>query len=282
MNILSFDIEDWFHPEIFAGKFPRDSWDQLEGRVKRNTEIILDFLSRKKLKATFFYLGWIGEKYPELVTQTVREGHEIASHGYAHVMLNKMNPEEFRTDLFRSLEVLNALSDHPVEGFRAPTFSITKETMWALPIMYEAGIRYDSSVFPIYHDRYGIPDAPRDPYLIFSKGEDGIWEYPLTTIQIGKVNFPFGGGGYFRLYPFSFSRYLMERCRREGKQIIFYAHPWEFDTNLPRVKLSWLGHIRHYTGIKKFLERIDRVTDMFPFTSFREALSTASHKTCDN
>ncbi len=275
MNILSFDIEDWFHPEIFAGKFPREMWDQLEGRVKRNTEIILNFLNRKKLKATFFYLGWIGEKYPELVTQTAREGHEIASHGYAHVMLNKMSKEEFRADLLRSLEILNSLSEHPVEGFRAPTFSITKKTLWALPIMYEAGIRYDSSVFPIYHDRYGIPEAPREPYLIYTNGQDGIWEYPMTTVQVGRLNLPFGGGGYFRLYPFSFSLYLMKKCQREGRAIMFYAHPWEFDTELPRVKLGLFGHVRHYTGIKKFLERIDRVTDMFPFTSFREAFSTS-------
>lgn len=276
MNVLSFDIEEWFHPEIFNGKFPMEQWDTLEVRVKRNTELILNFLNKKRLKATFFFVGWIGERYPELVTQSVQEGHEIASHSYAHKMITKMTPDEFREDLRKSLQILNALSDQPVIGFRAPTFSITEKTMWALPIMYEEGIRYDSSVFPIYHDRYGVPDAPREPYVIYKNGTRGIWEYPMTTIQLGKFNIPLGGGGYFRLYPLTFSVQLMKRCVKEGRPIMFYAHPWEFDTNLPFVRLGMLDRLRHYSGINKFMDRLDRITDLFPFTSFREAFNVTA------
>lgn len=270
-NILSFDIEDWFHPEIFSGRFPMEQWNLLESRVKKNTEIILTFLSKKRLTATFFFLGWVAEKYPGIVHDAAREGHEIASHGYAHRMVTHLDPEEFRADLRRSLDILNALSAAPVAGFRAPTFSITKSSAWALPIMLKEGLRYDSSVFPIHHDRYGIPEAPREPYVIYREGEKELWEYPMTTVRLGKVNLPCSGGGYFRLYPFPLSVQLMKRCQREKRPIIFYAHPWEFDLDLPRVPLNLLGKIRHYRGIDTFLERLNTITDLFPFTSFREA-----------
>ena len=271
-NILSFDIEDWFHPEIFAGRYSMSSWSNLESRVRRDTDIILNFLSRKGLKSTFFVLGWVAEQFPDLVRDAASAGHEIASHGYSHSMVTKMTPEEFRGDLRRSLEVLNSLSDHPVVGFRAPTFSITRESSdWALPIMFEEGIRFDSSVFPIHHDRYGIPDAPRDPYVIYERNGEEIWEYPMTTVRLGRYNLPCSGGGYFRLYRFRLSLKLMKTCQREGRPIIFYAHPWEFDTGLPKVELGLLGRIRHYRGIDRFLERLDHITNLFPFTSFREA-----------
>jgi len=271
INVISFDIEDWFHPEVFEGRFPLETWPSLEGRVQRNTEIILNFLQRKKLKATFFFLGWIAEQYPELVKNVAAEGHEIASHGYSHTMITKLTPEAFRNELRRSLGILRELSGQPVVGFRAPTFSVVKETMWAIPIMFEEGIRYDSSIFPIHHDRYGIPDAPREPFIIYQKDGERLIEFPMTTVKLFGFNFPFGGGGYFRLYPFWLSRALMKKCVREGRPIIFYAHPWEFDTQLPKVDLNFLSKYRHYTGIKKFIERLNIVTDMFEFTAFRDA-----------
>ena len=270
-NIISFDIEEWFHPEMFAGRFPEAKWDSLESRVQENTHLILDFLAGKKLKATFFFLGWVAERYPELVKRAVEDGHEIASHGYAHKMITKLTPEEFRADLRKSLDVLNVLSPDPVIGFRAPTFSVTNDTMWAVEIMLEEGVRFDSSVFPIRHDRYGIPEAPMEPYVIFEKGGEQLIEYPMTAARFGSYNFPFGGGGYFRLYPFQMTLSLMKRCAREGRPIMFYAHPWEFDTNQPRVQLGRLASLRHYMGIPKFLKRLDVITDLFPFTSFRDA-----------
>jgi polysaccharide deacetylase family protein (PEP-CTERM system associated) len=270
-NILSFDIEEWFHPEIFSGKFSREKWDHLESRIQQNTDIILTFLSKKRLKATFFFLGWIAEKYPGIVSNAVQEGHEIASHGYAHSMINNLTSDEFRKDLRKSLHILKSLSNKPVVGYRAPTFSVTKQTQWALPIMLQEGILYDSSVFPIHHDRYGIPDAPREPYIIYRKGDKELWEYPMTTVRLGKFNLPCSGGGYFRLYPFPLSFNLMTRCQRENRPVIFYAHPWEFDSGQPKVKLSFLGTLRHYIGINKLLERLDIITDHFYFTSFKEA-----------
>lgn len=275
VNILSFDIEEWFHPEIFAGRYPISEWERLESRVRRNTDIILEFLVRKKLTATFFILGWVAERFPDIVRDTASAGHEIASHGYSHQMVTKMSPEEFRADLRRSLDILNALSPEPVVGFRAPTFSITDDSRWALPIMYEEGIRFDSSVFPIHHDRYGIPDAPRDPYPIYRNGTDVIYEYPMTTVRVGSLNLPCSGGGYFRLYPFQLSLHLMKRCAREGRPIIFYAHPWEFDTGMPHVDLGVVSRIRHYANIDKFLKRLDTVTGMFPFAAFRDAAPVA-------
>lgn len=272
-NILSFDIEEWFHPEIFSGKFPREQWNQLESRVEASTEIILTFLSKKNLKATFFFLGWVAEKYPHLVTTAAQEGHEIASHGYGHEMITKMQPEAFRADLRKSLQILNSLSNEPVTGYRAPTFSVTNDTLWALPIMIEEGIRYDSSVFPIYHDRYGIPDAPRLPYQIYQNNQVTLAEYPMTTATFGKYNLPCSGGGYFRLFPFPFTKMLMRKCQREKRPIIFYAHPWEFDTGLPQINLGLLGKIRHYKGINKFLKRLDIITDLYPFTSLQAAFS---------
>ena len=271
VNILSFDIEDWFHPEVFEDRFPMATWEQLESRVERNTEIILTFLQRKQLHATFFILGWVAEKHPQLVKAIAEEGHEIACHSYSHTMITKLTPQSFREELQRSLSILREISQQPVVGFRAPTFSVVKQTLWALPIMFEAGIRYDSSIFPIYHDRYGIPDAPREPFVIYYQEGISLIEYPMTTVKLMGMNFPFGGGGYFRLYPFWLSRQLMKKCVQEGRPIIFYAHPWEFDTNLPKVNLNFLSKIRHYTGIKKFIERLDAVTDMFPFTAFRDA-----------
>ncbi|NIT61995.1 MAG: DUF3473 domain-containing protein, partial [Aliifodinibius sp.] len=228
--------------------------------------------SRKNLKATLFFVGWIAERYPELVKTAVNEGHEIGSHGYYHIMLHKFNSrEDFREDLRSSISILKSLSGQSVVGFRAPTFSVIRQTMWALPIMFEEGIRYDSSVFPIYHDRYGVPDAPRKPYMIYQNQEDGILEYPMSTVQLASINIPFSGGGYFRVYPLKLSIKLMERCQKEGLPVIFYAHPWEFDQNLPEVRLGIVDQLRHSFGINSILKRMDIITEMFPFTSFRDA-----------
>lgn len=270
-NILSFDIEDWFHPEILNSKFPVNTWDKLESRVQKNTELILNFLSKKKLKATFFYLGWIAEKNPNLVKDTVSDGHEIASHGYSHKPINKLSSDEFKQELKTSIEILSSLYGKKINGFRAPTFSLTKDTFWILPILSELGIIYDSSVYPIYHDRYGIPSAPKDPFIIYKNEEESIVEFPMSTVEFSKFNLPFGGGGYFRLYPLWLSIKFMQKCQRENRPIIFYAHPWEFDLNNPDVELHFLYRYRHYHGINKFLDRLDKITDIFRFTSFEKS-----------
>lgn len=270
-NVLTFDIEDWFHAEVFGNRFPIENWDQLESRVKRNTEIILNFLSRNNIKATFFFLGWVAEKFPEIVRSASEEGHEIASHGYTHTRVDKLTPDTFRQEVRESVELLNSISGQEISGFRAPTFSITEETLWALPILLEEGIKYDSSIFPIYHDRYGIPNAPTEPYIIHKNGNDKIVEFPMPTINITKYKLPFGGGGYFRLYPFWLSMKFMQKYQNSGRPIIFYAHPWEFDTGMPKIDLGAMKKIRHYHGISKFLERLEIVTSNFEFTSFEKS-----------
>ena len=270
-NILSFDIEDWFHPEILNSKFPISIWNKLESRVQKNTELILNFLSRKNLKATFFYLGWIAEKWPNLVKDTILDGHEIGSHGYSHTSINKLSVDEFKQELKLSIEILTSISGREIRGFRAPTFSVSKETLWVLPILSELNLTYDSSVYPIYHDRYGIPSAPKEPFVIFKNGSGSVIEFPMSTVQLMKINFPFGGGGYFRLYPLWLSVKFMRKCQEENRPIIFYAHPWEFDLNNPKVELPIFNQFRHYHGIHGFLEKMDRITDLFSFTSFERS-----------
>ncbi|RMG69015.1 MAG: DUF3473 domain-containing protein [Calditrichaeota bacterium] len=270
-NILSFDIEEWFHPEIFHGRFSSREWDKLESRVVGNTERILNFLEGKRLEATFFILGWVAEKYPHLVEQIDRAGHEIASHGFSHDMITRLNPEQFRKEIRRSLQILNSLSSNPVIGFRAPTFSITRQTLWALPILLEEGIRYDSSVYPIVHDRYGIPDAPTEPYVIYQNQAARLWEFPMSVVRIAGWNLPLGGGGYLRLYPKTLTSLLLTIARRQNRQLIVYAHPWEIDPETPQVSLNVLGRFRHYHNLEKFLDRLDWITDVVKFTSFRQA-----------
>lgn len=270
-NILSFDIEDWFHPEIFDPRFPIGTWNKLESRVQKNTELILNFLLKKKLKATFFFLGWVAENCPKLVRNVAADGHEIGSHGYSHTRINRLSESQFKKELKLSIEILSSITGRKVEGFRAPTFSLMTDTLWALPLLSECGIRYDSSVYPAYHDRYGIPSAPKNPYIIYKNGKDFIVEFPMSTVEFLRFNFPFGGGGYFRLYPLWLSILFMRMCQKKNRPIIFYAHPWEFDNNNPEVELSLLNRYRHYHGINKFLDRLDKITDLFSFTSFERS-----------
>lgn len=270
-NVLSFDIEDWFHPEVFDSRFPMEAWGKLESRVQKNTEMILSLLLKKNLKATFFFLGWVAEKYPELVSNVAAEGHEIGSHGYSHTRINRLSLSQFRNELKSSIEILNSITGTKVKGFRAPTFSVMTETLWVLPLLSEFGIMYDSSIYPAYHDRYGIPSAPKSPFVIYKNGKDFVVEFPMSTVKFLKINFPFGGGGYFRLYPLWLSIRLMRLCQKQKRPIIFYAHPWEFDENNPEVELSLVNRYRHYYGINKFLDRLDRITDLFNFTSFERS-----------
>ncbi len=272
-NILSFDIEEWFHPEIFYGRFSPRQWESLESRVVPGTERILRFLEKKRLEATFFILGWVAEKFPQLVAAIDQAGHEIATHGFSHHMINRLSPEQFRDEIRRSVSILNSLSSSPVIGFRAPTFSITRQTMWALPILLEEGIRYDSSVYPIVHDRYGIPDAPTRPHIIYRSETARLWEFPMTVVTIAGWNVPLGGGGYLRLYPRALTRMLVSLAHRQHRDLIVYAHPWEMDPGIPRLSLGLLGRIRHYHNIENFLERLDWMTDIAPFTSFRRVYS---------
>jgi polysaccharide deacetylase family protein (PEP-CTERM system associated) len=266
-NVFSIDLEDWFCVQNLSGAIPRDDWERCESRVERNTLLLLNLLSHHNVEATFFVLGWVAERHPDLIREVERRGHEIATHGYSHRLLTSLEPEEFRADLGRSLEVLAKCSSGPVRGFRAPSFSVTRKTWWAVDILRAHRIHYDSSIFPIgFHPDYGIPDAP----LHAHKLPEGIFELPLSCAEIYGHKIPCSGGGYFRLFPYPVTRALMRKCNQQGRPVIFYLHPWEVDPEQPRVDLPALKRFRHYNNLDRTAGRLEQLLTDFPFTSVRK------------
>ena len=272
MNVMSIDVEDWFCVYNLSRHIPFAEWDRCESRVERNTLRLLDVFRKHRVEATFFVLGWVAERFPELVQEIERQGHEVASHGHSHRLLTRMTPEEFRSDLQRSLEVLNKIARQEVLGFRAPSFSLTRQTLWAVDILKDSGIRYDSSVFPVaFHPDYGMPDAALEPYELLKD----LTELPMGVAEVMGRRVPCSGGGYFRLYPYALTRYLMRRCNAQGRPVIFYLHPWEIDPGQPRVMgLPWSARYRHYNNLERTEERLERLVTDFSFTSARKLLST--------
>lgn len=266
---LSFDIEDWFHVKNMSSVIKMKDWQYCNHRVTIGTDYILTALDKKNIKATFFILGWVAQRYPDLVRKIASYGHEIASHGYNHQALYTMTPEEFKEDLLRSLDILSAITKQPIKGYRAPSFSITKRTLWAFPILKQAGITYDSSIFPIKHPDYGIDDF--DPAV---QKIDGIIEIPLNFLKLGPLRIPAPGGGYFRLYPFSLSRALLKRLQ-DDKYSLMYFHPWEFDDIQPRVRIPFLNSFRHYVGLKHSRQKFHQLLSEFQFTTL-ESIAESS------
>lgn len=250
VNGLSFDVEEYFQVANFVEAIPRASWDEIPRRAADATRGILDLLDRHEARATFFTLGWLAEKEPDLVREIVRRGHELASHGWEHRLVYELGPDGFRDELRRSKAVLEDLSGQPVVGYRASNFSITAETPWALEILLEEGYRYDSSIFPVKHPRYGIPGAQRFPHLL-DVGGDSLVEIPLTTLRILGRNVPVAGGAYLRLFPLGLIRRGLAAANRAGQPGIVYLHPWEFDPEQPRVRTSVTRRLRHYTNLSK-------------------------------
>lgn len=253
------DVEDYFQVEAFSSLVEPSAWSAYEPRVDGNTRLVLDVFSEYGVRGTFFVVGWIAERQPALVREIVRRGHEIACHSYWHRPVYRLTPAEFREDTRRAKAVLEDIAGIPVRGYRAPTFSIIKETTWALEILAELGFQYDSSVYPIRHDRYGIPDWDRSPRLVETPAGP-ILEIPASTVRWMGVNFPCGGGGYLRLLPLSFHlmalRGIWERERLHG---VIYLHPWEFDPDQPRFSAGFLSTLRHYTGLRRTEERVRRL-----------------------
>jgi len=240
--VLTIDLEDWFHSLDY---FP-SNWHSYERRIENGTKKLLDFLSENKSTATFFILGDVAQKHPQLVRQIYNEGHEIGSHGFYHKFIYKQSKSEFRDDLKKSMNLLTDLIGNSVDSFRAPYFSITKDSLWAFDILNEEGIKYDSSIFPIINHRYGIPDNKRFPYQL----ENGLWEWPITTYKTFFGNIPFSGGVYFRFLPISFSSFLISSLLKKQEPVILYFHPWEFDADQPKVKnISLYLSLRHYFGL---------------------------------
>jgi polysaccharide deacetylase family protein (PEP-CTERM system associated) len=231
----------------------------------------LELFRTHEVEATFFVLGWVADRFPDLVREIEREGHELASHGYSHRLLTSMQPEEFREDLQRSLAVLAKLTSQEVRGFRAPSFSLTRETLWAVDILKESGVHYDSSIFPVgLHPDYGMPDSDLRVHQL----ADGLTELPMGVAEVFGRRIPCAGGGYFRLYPYALTRRLMRRCNRQGRPVIFYLHPWEVDPEHPRVSgMSWSTRFRHYNNLEQTEQRLERLLSDFAFTSARTLLA---------
>lgn len=273
MNAMTIDVEDYFHVSVFDGVVPRHRWNDLESHVCANTERLLGILEEAGVCATFFVLGWVAQRFPHLVRRIASLGHEVASHGYAHRLVYDQTPEAFREDVRRAKAVIEDAALCAVDGFRAPSYSVTPRSLWALDILIEEGHRYDASIFPIRHDRYGIPVSARHRYLV-ERDCGSILEIPASTIQWGMLNLPIAGGGYFRILPYWWARWGIGRVNRvEGQPAIFYLHPWEIDPEQPRLKAGWLGRFRHYHNLDKTDGRLRRLLSDFRFGPLRSVIA---------
>jgi polysaccharide deacetylase family protein (PEP-CTERM system associated) len=284
VNAMTVDVEDYFQVSAFDSVVPLDSWDRFERRVAANTDRLLRIFAEFDVRATFFVLGWVAEREPGLVRRIAAAGHEIASHGYGHRLVYGQTTSAFREDVRRSRGLLQSLTGQQVLGYRAPSFSITNRSLWALDILIEEGFAYDASIFPILHDRYGIPSAPRHPFWVMAgaatNGLDAavrrfggspvagacLLELPGSTVRLAGANLPIGGGGYFRLLPYGWTRWGTARVNRvEGRPVMFYLHPWEVDPGQPRLPASVLGRLRHYRNLAQTEPRLRRLLGEFRF-----------------
>lgn len=273
-NALTVDVEDYFHVSALAPSIDRGSWGSRESRVVGNTHRLLDLFGQFGVHGTFFVLGWVAERHPQLVTDIAEAGHEVACHGFSHRLVYEQSPDEFREETQRSKKLLEDAIGGPVLGYRAASYSIVRRSLWALDILAEAGFAYDSSIFPVSHDRYGIPDAERTPHRMATPQGRSIVEWPLAAASVLGLRLPVAGGGYFRLLPYALSRWgLASINRRDRRPFIFYLHPWEIDPAQPRVQAGWLSRFRHYTNLDKCEARLRRLLGEFRFGTARDSLS---------
>jgi polysaccharide deacetylase family protein (PEP-CTERM system associated) len=261
-NALTVDVEEYFQVAAFERTIIRDSWDTAESRVEFSCVRVLDLFDAQGVRGTFFVLGWIAERHPGLVRRIVKDGHELASHGYDHTRVHNFTPEQFRADVVRTKAVLEDIGGVQVRGYRAPSYSINAKNLWALDVLQETGHAYSSSIYPIRHDLYGMPDAPRFPFRF---RPDGILEIPVTTVRMGGRNYPCGGGGYFRLLPYGAFRWMLARVNEQDRQSgLFYFHPWEVDPGQPRVEGAPLkSRFRHYLNLESMATRLERLLGDF-------------------
>jgi polysaccharide deacetylase family protein (PEP-CTERM system associated) len=275
LNGFTIDVEDYFQVGAFASEIRPSTWEQYPSRVVRNTERILELLDRRQTRATFFILGWVADRHPELVKSILRSGHEIGSHSYWHQLIYEQTPEVFREDLRRSCDSLEQLSGEKIRLYRAPSFSIVQQSLWALDILAEEGIDLDSSIFPIHHDRYGIPGARIHPYR-HRVGTREMWEVPPTVARWSGVNVPVGGGGYLRLYPRALTEFLLASVNREGRAFQIYIHPWEVDPEQPRLNGPLKSRFRHYVNLTTTLGKLDSLLTRFRFGTLSDVVAQES------
>lgn len=278
LNALTIDVEDYFQVNAFAGIIPQDTWDSYPSRVDGNTRRILDMLDSFSIRATFFILGWVAERFPTLTKEIYRRGHEVACHGYGHELVYAIGPERFRADIRRSKMLLENQCGAKVNGYRAPSYSITKRSLWSLDILVEEGFTYDSSIFPVMHDTYGIPDAQRFPHVL-QTGAGPLVEFPLSTLPLHfgskEVRLPIAGGGYLRFFPVALIHRGIQRINHQEKQpAVLYFHPWEIDPDQPRIREAGLkSRFRHYLNLSRTEKKLQKLFSSLSFAPMNEVLS---------
>ncbi len=270
-NAMSVDVEDYFQVSAFETHMPRDSWDRQECRIERNVERILTLLDESNSQATFFTLGWIAERYPAMIRKVVEAGHELASHGMSHVRVTQQDERQFREDVSHSKMLLEDIGGQSVLGYRAASYSIGADNLWALQVLEDVGYRYSSSIFPIRHDLYGMPDAPR---FCFRPNDSEFLEFPVTTVRVAGKNLPCAGGGWFRLVPYPATRWAVRRVNETDRQsAIFYFHPWEIDPDQPvQTGLNAKTRFRHYLNLKRMESRLKQLLGDFHWGSMADVL----------
>lgn len=279
VNALTVDVEDYFHVQAFADVILPNQWSQYPLRVENNTRRLLEMFGRRGIRATFFVLGWVAEHCPALVREIASVGHEIGCHGYNHKMIGRADEKEFREDIHRAKAILEELSGAAVRCYRAPSYSVTTRTLWALNVLHHEGFEYDSSIFPVLHDQYGIPDAPRFPHYRSLGDGRRILEFPPSTLSIYGANLPISGGGYFRLFPYGLTAWALRRINeKEAQPAMFYLHPWEIDPAQPRIAASWRSRFRHYQNLHSTEEKLARLLEEFSWGPLTEAVKTTLSK----
>ena len=271
-NALTVDVEDYFQVSAFANSIEPRDWASHPPRVEQNTRRLLDIFDEFDVTATFFILGWVAEQTRDLVREIADRGHEVASHGYSHQLVYNQTPELFRDETLRSKQILEDIIQAPVRGYRAASYSITERSLWALDILAEAGFAYDSSIFPIRHDRYGMPNAENTPHRLETQEGHSLVEFPLSTAEIFNYRLPVAGGGYFRLYPYVLTRTGLGQINRRHQPFIFYLHPWEIDPDQPRISAGLLSRFRHYNNLSKCEDRLRLLLQDFSFVSAKQVL----------
>jgi polysaccharide deacetylase family protein (PEP-CTERM system associated) len=273
LNAFSVDVEDYFQVGAFERAIPRDTWGGFQPRVERNTQRLLDLCEKHQVRGTFFVLGWVAERWPEMVRAIRDAGHELGTHGQDHRRVTTLNPREFREDVRRSKRTIEDVAGVEVIGYRAPNYSIVRETLWAVDVLSEEGFQYDSSIFPIRHDHYGIPDFPRFPQPVKTGNGSALQEFPISTLRFAGMNLPFVGGGYLRQFPMQFIRWGMRHLnQRERRPAIVYIHPWELDPEQPVQPVGVLTRLRHYRNLDRTEDRLATLFSEYAFTSCREIL----------
>ncbi|MFP6834844.1 MAG: XrtA system polysaccharide deacetylase [Pseudomonadales bacterium] len=272
LNALSFDVEDYFQVSAFNQAIDRSAWDSHPQRVAQNTRLLLGLLDEHAIRATFYVLGWVADRQPDLVNEIAQAGHEVACHGYSHKLIYTQAPEEFAEETRRARCVLKDLAQQPVVSYRAATYSITQASLWALDTLVEQGFTADSSIFPIRHDRYGLLGGPLEPHYLELRNGGRLLEFPIPTVKFGPLTLPVSGGGYFRLYPYGLSRMPCRKVNSQNRPFVFYLHPWELDPEQPRVDVTGLSRFRHYNNLEKCQARLERLLRDFRFGTLSECV----------